>query len=82
VRAASLSAKLYTGEKQMMIVGLPYFRTRAAARRYYKPYGFGAVDVERKIMEGEIHIGLPPMPLKEGERYRWDADDRAEHIIP
>ena len=39
--------------------GTSHFESRAAAIRYYRPYGYTAASVERKIVEGEIHIGPP-----------------------
>lgn len=44
----------------MHMIGTPYFKSRKAAIRYYKDYGFNAQDVERKLTEGEIYIGFPP----------------------
>lgn len=47
--------------------GTSYFVGREAAERYYGQfYGDPATAVTRKIAEGEIHIGKPP--LKPGER--------------
>ncbi len=48
--------------------GTSYFTSRSAAIRYYKDYGYDDVKaaVARKIREGEIHIGKPP--LKAGQR--------------
>ena len=43
-----------------------YFTSRSAAERYYRPEGFDAIDVERKIKEGLIYIGPPP--VQPGER--------------
>ena len=43
-----------------MRIGTSYFVSRAAANRYYKPYGESAADVGRKLAAGEIHIGRPP----------------------
>lgn len=36
-----------------------------AAVRYYQPYGYDSEGVQRKLNEGEIHLGRPP--VKEGE---------------
>jgi len=51
-----------------MTRGTSYFFSRAAAIRYYKDYHYDdtAAAVDRKLREGEIHIGKPP--LKAGER--------------
>lgn len=40
-------------------VGTPNFVDFDAAVAYYKPYGFDAKSVDRKLREGEIHIGAP-----------------------
>lgn len=43
------------------IMGTPYFISRFAAIQYYKPYNYEdtAAAVDRKIKEGDIHIGKP-----------------------
>lgn len=41
--------------------GTSYFASRSAAIRYYKGYGDDAASVDRKIKEGSIHIGRPPL---------------------
>ena len=46
--------------------GTAHFVDWQAAVRYYAPYGYDRAAVRRKIEEGEIHLGRPP--LKEGER--------------
>lgn len=48
-----------------MRYGTSYFPSIEHAQRYYKPYGFDAAAVDRKLAEGEIHIGEPP--LKAGQ---------------
>lgn len=48
-----------------MIVGTSHFRSRAAARRYFARQGEDAAVVARKLAEGLIHIGKPP--VKTGE---------------
>lgn len=50
-----------------MIVGTAWFVNKAAAIRYYREYEFNNAEsaVERKLAEGQIHIGQPP--LKSGE---------------
>ena len=54
----------------MTIVGTCHFPSIAKARRYYRAYSAGAVDVEsmvqRKFAEGEIKLGSPQ--LKPGDR--------------
>ena len=49
-------------------VGTSYFRSKAGAVAYYRDYeGSNAkAAVERKLREGQIHIGPPP--LKPGQR--------------
>ena len=42
-----------------MLIGTSHFVSLMDAIRYYRPYGFDASDVERKIADGEIHIGPP-----------------------
>lgn len=46
--------------------GTSYFVSLAAAVRYYRDYGYDKRGVQRKIAEGEIHVGKPP--LKSGDR--------------
>ena len=52
----------------MTIVGTSYFVSIDRAAMYYRDYHFkdGFATVRRKLNDGEIHIGKPP--LKEGER--------------
>jgi hypothetical protein len=40
-------------------IGSCHFVSHAAACRYYRDYGFTAVDVDRKLAEGEIALGRP-----------------------
>ena len=50
-----------------MRYGTSYFVSRAAAGRYYSAYEDDAARaVARKLADGEIHIGKPP--LKPGQR--------------
>lgn len=45
-----------------MIWGTSYFISRAAAERYYASYEDNAARaVSRKLANGEIHIGEPPL---------------------
>ena len=48
-----------------MMTGTCYFVSLIKAEEYYKVYGFSKQDVKRKLQEGEIKVGLPP--LKQGE---------------
>jgi hypothetical protein len=43
------------------IYGTHHFPTKAQAERYYRVYGFDALDVQRKLDEGEIQLGAPPL---------------------
>lgn len=54
------------GKRNPSTYGTSYFVSLSAAVRYYKDYGDDREDVQRKIREGSIHIGKPP--LKPGER--------------
>ncbi len=49
----------------MTSIGTSHFKDLYSAYRYYAPYGYNDKDVDRKISEGEIHIGAPT--LKPGE---------------
>ena len=49
-----------------MTIGTSYFINLQAAYRYYAPYGDSHAAVDRKIVEGQIHIGRPA--AKDGER--------------
>lgn len=47
-----------------VVIGTAYFVSMTAALDYYRPYGYGHNGslfraVERKIADGEIHIGKP-----------------------
>ena len=59
----------------MLRLGTPYFVSKAAAVRYYRPYGYDntRAAVERKLAEGEIHIGMPP--LREGQTCYLDPSE-------
>lgn len=46
--------------------GTSHFVSFDHAARYYRPYGFSPADVERKLTDGEIHLGKPA--TKPGER--------------
>lgn len=55
-------------QARIVQVGTAYFMSFRAACRYYAPYGFCAADVQRKINEGEIYIGKPPLRPGTDER--------------
>lgn len=60
-----------------MMIGTSYFVSVAEALRYYRPYGFGMEAVQRKLADGEIHVGKPPFDpgsqklviIDDGSRY-------------
>ena len=43
-----------------MILGTPYFPTRADALMWYYLPGDAAAEIDEKLKNGEIHIGTPP----------------------
>ena len=58
-------------------VGTAHFVSFDAARRYYRPYGYSAIEVRHKLEAGEIAIGEPRKP--DGSRYescKLDLDGR------
>lgn len=61
--------------------GTSYFITKSAAIRYYRPYGYDdpKAAVERKLREGEIHIGRPP--LKAGQRAQIISGEGRYEIV-
>ena len=59
-----------------MITGTSHFKSRESAISYYAEYGNDVSDVDRKIADGEIHIGKPQTKpgqslglIDEGRRY-------------
>lgn len=58
----------------MTSFGTSHFVDVVAARRYYARLGFNARDVDRKLAEGEIHLGAPA--VKPGERLRVNSEER------
>ena len=46
----------------MMRVGTSYFKTLYAAYEYYDSQCIDIEEVDRKIDQGEIHIGKPEVP--------------------
>lgn len=59
--------------------GTPYFISFNAACNYYKSYGDTPDTVKRKISNGEIHIGKPP--LKPGQSLEIIPDENRYMII-
>jgi len=56
-----------------MRYGTSHFAQFSHAVRYYKGYGLDAKAVQRKLDEGEIHIGAPEH--KPTERLYWDKKE-------
>ena len=57
-----------------MTYGTSHFVSKAAAVRYYRPYEQEATKaVDRKLAEGQIHIGVPE--LKNGQQCYLNADE-------
>lgn len=46
------------------IIGTEYFVSRMAAIQYYRAYHYTEDDVDRKLRDGEIHIGKPDAYVK------------------
>ena len=55
--------------------GTSNFRSFADAYNYYRPYGWDANEVNRKVSDGEIHIGRAKN-LGNNETFSWDKDGR------
>ena len=70
--------KTSLGKTIKLRVGTCWFISKTAAIKYYEPYGYDntAEAVERKLAEGEIHIGTPE--LKENQIGIFDKDGRFE----
>ena len=59
--------------------GTAYFRSLWDAYRYYRDHGTDLAEVERKVKDGEFHIGKPPKVyesdelflIKDEGRYAW-----------
>jgi hypothetical protein len=61
-----------------MTFGSNHFVSIIKALKYYKVFGLTLKDVQKKIANKEICIGMPP--YREGERFFADDDGRY-HII-
>lgn len=55
-------------------IGTKHFGSRFAAVNYYKQYGLDEDDVDFKIRQKEIKIGMPS--LVDGDKAYLDLDDR------
>lgn len=62
-----------------MIYGTPCFVSTQAAYNYYYDYGYTHTEVDRKIAEGEIFIGEPP--VKAGDTVLIDPDEQRYFIV-
>ena len=49
--------------------GTSYFVSLAKAVQYYRDYGESDATVQRKVANGEIHIGKPPLAADGSERW-------------
>jgi len=63
----------------MTTLGTCYFLNLAAAYRYYKSQESDGDEVRRKLKDGEIKIGPPP--LKKDERFFLDDGQYFIQII-
>ena len=58
-----------------IIISLPWFPSLAHAVAYYEPYGNDEDEVRRKVKDGEIHLGTPPLQTGEIRRrikgFQW-----------
>ena len=58
-----------------MVYGTSYFPTLDDAHKYYGVLGFYPSDVDNKIEDGEIHIGIPSflaiLRKDQGGSKRW-----------
>lgn len=62
-----------------MTYGTAYFVSKSEAINYYKPYGYSSHSVERKLADGEIHTGKPP--LQPGDKLSVIRDEGRYQII-
>jgi hypothetical protein len=56
------------------------FKNLYYARKYYREYGCDTAEVDRKIADNEIHIGMA-QNLKPNEKFAWDRDGRGIIIV-
>lgn len=58
-----------------IILALPWFPSLSHAVAYYEPYGNDEDEVRRKVSDGEIHLGTPPLQAGEVRRrvkdFQW-----------
>jgi hypothetical protein len=64
----------------MMITETSHFKSREAAISYYKPYGWGAAEIDHALLLGEIHIG-PPGLKPDGSQRFFLIDDGMRYAI-
>jgi hypothetical protein len=53
----------------MLCTGTSHFKSREAAMRYYKLYGWGAAEVDYALERGDIHIGPPELKADGSQRF-------------
>lgn len=55
----------------MIKTGTSHFKSREAAMRYYRDYGYKDLGhaVDRKLADGEIHLGPPALKSDGTERF-------------
>ena len=49
--------------------GTSYFVSLQTACKYYADYGYTPDQVARKVLNGEIHLGKPPLASDGSERW-------------
>lgn len=64
----------------MTRTGTSHFASFTAAVTYYKAYGLRPVDVQGKLLAGEIALGVPTS--KPGEVVKVDQDGRYYILTP
>lgn len=62
-----------------MIIGTSYFVDKAAAVRYYAPYGYDSTAVQAMFDADEIHLGKPP--LARGDAAKIDRAEGRYYIL-
>lgn len=61
----------------MITIGTSHFVSFQSACSYYKEYGLDREDVSRKLAEGEIYIGAPPVK----PHYEIGLTDRGRRYV-
>ena len=60
-------------KKSKTVWGTSYFATYTMAREYYAQQGDSREQVDTKIREGSIHIGVPP--LKKNQKLIYNSQE-------